>query len=119
MDSCGLRRSHSAFSWFASSRINDAFSSVCLPSRDDPDDFVLRPIAVAHNQCSQRRAHPQENEAVLLVRVIWVVDEKTSFVVEHGFRLFKKYPVLLLVRPALGLIPFEEELWHIYNILTT
>ena len=71
---------------------------------------------MADYQVSQREAQPQENETVLLSRMIRVIDEERTMVVEHGLRLVEPNPVLAFVLGMLLLIPLKTQFRHV-NVL--
>jgi hypothetical protein len=45
--------------------------------------------------------------------VVWVINQKSAFVVEHGFRFLERHPVLGGIGRRLARIPFEVEFRHL------
>jgi len=54
--------------------------TVCSAGRNDPDDVTVRSVAMAHDKNSQGRAHAEQHESVLVVRMLEIVDQETTFV---------------------------------------
>ena len=53
-----------------------------LAGRNDANDVVVAPVAVAHHQKTQRLAQTQENKAIFIARVIRVVNQLGALILE-------------------------------------
>jgi len=71
---------------------------------------------VAHDEDSRLKAHPKQDEAVLVLRVVGVIEHSRTLIIEGGLGLLERYTVLMLIRQVLGLIPNEAEAIHIYIV---
>ena len=65
------------------------FLPVCLACRDDPDDGVIDPKAVAYDQHPQFDADPEHQEPILVGRMVRVEEPDGILVQEDGLRLFE------------------------------
>jgi len=70
----------------------------CLPCRNDSDDLVALPIAVANSEkpCA-RTAQSDNQESLLIDRVIRIINQESPFIAEHRLGFVKRNAVLALV----------------------
>ena len=71
---------------------------------------------MAHDQNSRLKAHPKKDEAVLVLRVVGVVVDGRTLVMESCLGFFERHAMLALIREVLGLIPDEAESVDMYIV---
>src|SRR5262249_32093739 len=87
-------------------------------SRDDADDVVVLAVHVDDDEEPDRRAEAQEQEAILVARVIRVLDEERELVGEDRGGLLEGDAVLGLVGGGLARVPFESDVGHAASVTT-
>jgi len=71
---------------------------------------------MADHQDAQGEAHPKQDEAVFVLRVVRIELDHGFLVVEGALRLLEGHAVLALIRQVLALIPNELKMVHVYNV---
>jgi hypothetical protein len=77
--------------------------------RYDPDHITIGSVTVAYDEHSQHRAHAEQDESRLNVRVIRVVDQQTVLIRESSLGLLERHAVLSPVSPVLPFVPLEAK----------
>lgn len=91
---------------------------VRLASRDDPDHRFSFPVAVAHDQNSELKTHPQQDEPVFLLRMVGIEIDHRILVVERRLRLLEGDSVLPSIGQILAGVPDEPKLIYAYSVRT-
>jgi hypothetical protein len=71
-----------------------AFTSVSRTRGNDPYDLVVPSVTVADDEHSQLRADAEQDEPILVVRMVWIVNEQAVLVREDALRLLERNAVL-------------------------
>ncbi len=71
---------------------------------------------MTNNENPRLKAHAQENEPVLSIRMLLIEELSSHFIEKHGFSLAKGYSMLLQIRLGLSLVPLE--IYHMYIVCT-
>jgi hypothetical protein len=74
---------------------------------------------MADNQYPKCRAETEQEEAILAMGIIWVLKQERPIVVEDGLCLFKRDSVLPSVLGVLLGVPFEADIGHGPESVTT
>ena len=64
------------------------------------------------DQCAERTAQAEKNEAFFRRRMIGVRNEECVLVEEHCLRFLKRHAVFPSICRILAIIPFESQLTH-------
>lgn len=78
-----------------------------FPGRDDPNDALVVPIAMADNQDSRVGAETEDDEAILGLGIVRVRDDQSGIVIEHRLGLLEAHAMLFQVRLGLYFISLE------------
>ena len=73
-------------------------------------------MTVAYNEDVKFEAHAEHDESVLILRMVGIKESHGVLIKKHGLRLFKRNAVFSDVIPALGGIPFEMQIAHMYIV---
>ena len=71
---------------------------------------------MTYHKDSQLKADTQQNEPILISRVIWIEEPDCTLVKENSLRLFERHAMLALVGLALLVIPLKPNIGHMYNV---
>ena len=69
--------------------VEDCLGRYGLSGRDDSNRGVVASVAMDDHEKTERRADSQDNEVILVLRMIRVVEEQAFFVVEGGRSLIE------------------------------
>ena len=75
--------------------------------RDDPNDALVAPIAMADDQNPRVGAEAKDDEAVLGLGIIRVRDDQSGIVIEHSLSLLEAHAMFAQIGLGLPLIPLE------------
>jgi hypothetical protein len=79
MDSVWLSRSHILFSSFQSFLIWTLLSFGGFSSVDETDN-ITAPYAVTYNQISHKGTQAEQQEAIFVRRMIWVIEQQSVLI---------------------------------------
>jgi hypothetical protein len=74
---------------------------------------------MADHKKTKAGAKTEQEETVLVHRVVWVVNQQCVVVEEDGLGFRKRNAVALPIQSVLVLVPFEPEVAHPYNVATS
>jgi hypothetical protein len=69
--------------------IKSAFALGCLAGRDDSDGFSAFTFTVADDEPFGMNTYAQHQKAFFIVRVIFIEELNSEFIIENGLRFFK------------------------------
>src|ERR1700741_1839547 len=87
-----LERSYSAF--ISATSVERAFTPCCLASRDDANQVALLALAMADDEQFVTGTHAQQQESLLVRRMLFVKELDGELVIEDRFRLIERDMVL-------------------------
>ena len=64
----------------------------------------------------QLEAHAKHDKAVLILGIVWIKESDRVLIKKYSLSLLKRDAMLLDVLLALGFIPFELQLIHMYSV---
>jgi hypothetical protein len=102
----------------ASTPIVSLLAFVRPSGRDDSDDRFPFPVAVAHNEDPELKTHPQEDEAVFVLRMVGIEIDLRVLIEKSSLRLLEGDPMLPLIGQILALVPDESQAIHAYIVCT-
>lgn len=73
---------------------------------------------MTNDQHPKTNAHAEHQEALLIFRVLRVVNNSGEFIQEDSLGFTKGNAVLLLIRTVLSWIPLEAQISHTYSVPT-
>jgi hypothetical protein len=74
---------------------------------------------MADDKHSERSAETQQYEAILAMRIVWILHQQGTIVVEDGLSLLERDAVPPLVLGILLGVPLEADVGHRFRIVTT
>ena len=83
----------------------------------DTNYRIFSAVAVTDHEYPQDEAHAEEDEAVLVLRMVRIEKANRALIQEDRLRLLKRDAMLTFVLAALRAIPFEAQLIHMYTVL--
>jgi hypothetical protein len=83
-----------------------------LSRRDDTNHVALTATTVTNDQKTQARAETEQNEPLLVRRVIRIRNQFGALVRENRARLIEAHPVFPEIRRRLGGVPLEAQVGH-------
>jgi hypothetical protein len=94
------------------------FSGVGLARRDDANHAAVTSVAVTNQQQSQRTADAKQNKALLIFRVIRVVNQLGALINENGSGFVKADTVLLEIGGSFAVVLLETKCAHFASLTT-
>lgn len=98
--------------------VKAAFLAGGLSGGDDADNVALLPITVDDNQEAEATTETEENEAILIFRVIRIVDKASTIIGKGCLGFFEGNAVLSQVLRCLLGIPLNAQVRHLLIVRT-
>ena len=78
-----------------------------FPGRDDPNDALVVPVAMADDEDPRVGAETEDDEAVLSLGIVRIRDDQGGIVIEYRLGLLEAHAMLAQIGLGLPFIPLE------------